>query len=87
MLSAAPAPPSETDANAKDAAHGLSVLSQAMKDDPSFAWAWHCNIAMVARDAGAPAYEANVRTADFMRHAFGVDTDDGTFDKYKTAPG
>jgi Tfp pilus assembly protein PilF len=32
----------------------LKDLSFAMKIDPELAWAWHCNIAMVAQDAGAP---------------------------------
>tara|TARA_Y100000034_G_C6803253_1_gene360457 strand:- start:507 stop:935 length:429 start_codon:yes stop_codon:yes gene_type:complete len=52
----------------------LEVMSEAMKADPGFAWSWHCNVAMAARDAGAPHKEANERAADFMKRAFGVDT-------------
>ena len=52
----------------------LKDLSFAMQIDPDLAWSWHCNIAMVAQDAGAPHKEANERTADFMRRAFDVDT-------------
>lgn len=49
-------------------------LSRAMRKDIDYAWSWHCNIAMVAQDAGAPWEEANKRTSDFMKRAFGVDT-------------
>lgn len=52
----------------------MAVLSAAMQEDSGYAWSWHCNIAMVAQDAGAPHKEANERAADFMRRAFGVDT-------------
>lgn len=52
----------------------MDVLSKSMKDDPGYAWSWHCNIAMAAQDAGAPHKEANERAAGFMRTAFGVDT-------------
>ena len=52
----------------------LKDLSIAMQIDPGLAWAWHCNIAMVAQDAGAPHKGANERAADFMRRAFDVDT-------------
>ena len=52
----------------------LFLLRRAMIKDPDYAWAWHCNIAMAAQDAGAPHKEANIRTGDFMRHLFGVET-------------
>ena len=52
----------------------LWIISRAMKKDPEFAWSWHCNIAMVAQDAGAPHKESNIRAADFMMGIFGVDT-------------
>lgn len=52
----------------------IKALSRAMKKDPGFAWSWHCNIAMVAQDAGAPHKEANERTADFMKYVFDVNT-------------
>lgn len=54
--------------------NAMKVVQKAMKNDPDFAWSWHCNIAMAAQDAGAPHKEANERAADFMRCAFGVDT-------------
>ena len=53
-------------------------LSYQMHKYPDYAWSWHCNIAMVAKDAysdGRPIHEAaNSRAADFMWNAFGVDT-------------
>lgn len=52
----------------------IKALSKAMKDDCDYAWSWHCNIAMVAQDAGAPHKESNERAASFMRYLFGVDT-------------
>ena len=29
----------------------FDTLKQAMKDDPSFAYSWHCNVAMMCHDA------------------------------------
>jgi hypothetical protein len=52
----------------------IAALTKAMKEDYGYAWAWHCNIAMAAIDAGAPHKEANERAAGFMRTLFGVDT-------------
>lgn len=56
-------------------ADALRVLRDAMQKDYMYAWSWHCNIAMTAIDAGAPAKEANERAADFMHRAFDVRTD------------
>lgn len=50
------------------------VIKRAMKTDPSYAWGWHCNLAMMAYDAGAPHDEANARAADFMEIVFDADT-------------
>jgi len=52
----------------------IDALSEAMKEDYGYAWAWHCNLAMMAYDAGAPRAEANERAADLMHGVFGVDT-------------
>lgn len=52
----------------------LWILKRAMKKDSDLAWAWHCNIAMVAQDSGASWIRANERTADFMRYVFEVST-------------
>ena len=58
----------------QSAAEAMQELSRYMQIDPEYAWSWHCNVAMVAQDAGAPHKEANERAADFMRRAFDVDT-------------
>jgi len=72
----------------KDAERKAMTLSDAfnlfqkhMQDDRGYAWSWHCNIAMNAVDAGANHIEANIRTGDFMRRCFGVDTK--IFPEYK----
>ncbi len=51
----------------------LKTISDAMSADLSYAWGWHCNVAMVAVDAGADHKEANERAASFMRNTFDVD--------------
>ena len=50
------------------------ILKKAMKDDPDYAWSWHCNIAVTAQDAGAPYGVANEGAARFMKLCFDVDT-------------
>ena len=52
----------------------VNNLSNLLKDDSSLAWSWHCNIAMLAVDSGADHKEANIRTAEFMKRLFDVDT-------------
>lgn len=61
----------------------IFILRRAMLKDPDYAWSWHCNIAMVARDAATDVFpgcdvklhkRANVRAGDFMRNLFGVET-------------
>lgn len=52
----------------------LKALSDAMNADPDYAWGWHCNLAMMAVDAGAPHKEANEGAAGFMWLTFGVPT-------------
>lgn len=52
----------------------MKVLAETMKNDPEYAWSWHCNLAMLAVDAGACHDKANIRAADFMLSAFKIDT-------------
>jgi len=60
----------------------MTYLKKAMKEeDGSYAWAWHCNIAMMAYDAGAEHKVANDGAARFMKLAFDVDV--AKFDEYK----
>lgn len=62
----------------------MKWLAFAMKHDASYAWSWHCNIAMVAKDTATDVCDvgyseqlherAQIRTRDFMWYCFGVDT-------------
>jgi len=52
----------------------FDVLKQAMEKDANYAWSWHCNIAVMAQDAGASHAIANDGAARFMKLCFGVDT-------------
>ena len=50
------------------------TLSKAMRDDPEYAWAWHCNLAMPILDAtGVPHELANQAGAHLMQHLWGCD--------------
>ena len=68
----------------------MDVLKQAMKDDPDYAWSWHCNIAVMMQDVGVSHTVSNKGAANFMRLAFDVDTTKGklfiSFDANKTIP-
>ena len=52
----------------------METLKQAMKEDYGYAWSWHCNIAVMAQDAGADHEVANEGASRFMKLAFDVDT-------------
>ena len=52
----------------------LNIIRSAMRDDPHYAWTWHCNVAVSMMDEGAPHDAANAAAARFMRLAFDVDT-------------
>lgn len=49
-------------------------LQRALKDDPNYAYSWHCNIAMCAIDLGVSRQVGNKAATNFMKLAFGVDT-------------
>ena len=52
----------------------VETLKKEMQSDEHYAWSWHCNLAMMAYDAGAFHKEANIQAAIFMDTCFGVDT-------------
>ena len=52
----------------------MSTLKKAMIKDPDYAWGWHCNIAVMAQDAGVSHKVSNDGAARFMKLAFDVDT-------------
>jgi len=45
----------------------MKVVTSALLNDPDYAWAWHCNIAMAAHDEGLSHYAANKAAARFLR--------------------
>lgn len=51
------------------------LLSFKLQTDPDYAWGWHCNLAVMAQDAGAPHKEANISAANFMKRVFNVTVD------------
>jgi hypothetical protein len=52
----------------------IMAFGRAMRDDPGYAWSWHCNLAMMAKDAGADHKKAQQHAAAFMQRTFGVNT-------------
>ena len=55
-------------------AAAFETLKAAMREDPAYAWSWHCNIAMALIEEGAPFDTGNAAAARFMQMCFGVDT-------------
>lgn len=52
----------------------VAAIKQAMADDPGYAWAWHCNIAVPIMDATGVSHEtANEAAAHLMQHLFDCD--------------
>jgi len=49
-------------------------LRNQLRDDPDYAWGWHCNIAVASMDEGMDHAAANRAAARVMYSAFGVDT-------------
>ena len=62
-------------------ADAVAALSKAFKNDPDYAWSWHCNIAMAAKDEGMKHKAANRAAARFMYNAFGI-----TYPEYRPTP-
>lgn len=50
----------------------FNVLKDAIQNDPSYAYAWHCNIAMSCYDAGANREVAKDAANRCMTLVFGV---------------
>jgi hypothetical protein len=66
----------------QEIANAITTLKNAMRTDPEYAWAWHCNLAMPIMDAYAPASNAsheaqhqaaNEAAAHLMQHLFDYD--------------
>ncbi len=55
-------------------AKAMDDLKSAMREDPGYAWAWHCNLAMPISDSiGATHENANVAAAYLMALLFDCD--------------
>lgn len=54
----------------------LDTIRNAMREDPEYAWTWHCNIAMAAQDEGMAPGAANRAAARFMFNTFFLDVRD-----------
>jgi len=62
-------------APAEEVPEAMKVVTSALLNDPDYAWAWHCNIAMAAHDGGLSHYAANKAAARFLSMlAPGLDT-------------
>ncbi len=65
----------------------MNTLIESLKADQSYAWSWHCNIAMAARDEGVDTMVAQRLAARFLQILTvrpgdsGIDT--RTFQEYK----
>jgi len=60
----------------KSVENAMNTLKKALKNDESYAWSWHCNLAMAFFDAmKRPNHkEANEGASRFMKLAFDVET-------------
>lgn len=57
-------------------------LGEAMRRDGSYAWVWHCNIAVAFQNEGGSHEMSNRAAARFMQTAFGVDVT--VFEEWKS---
>lgn len=66
----------------KPALSNYENLREAIQNDHSYAWSWHCNLAVPIMDAiGIPHAEANKAAAYLMQYLWKVDT--SKFDEYE----
>jgi hypothetical protein len=68
-----PPPAEESRSDGETATVVMEMMRSLMQTDESWAWSWHCNLAMMAIDAGADRLSANCGAANFMRQAFEID--------------
>lgn len=66
-------------------AKAMDYLMTAMRDDPEYAWSWHCNLAMPIMDSvGCSHKQANIAAAHLMSFLFDRDvTKDPRFEYEK----
>ena len=51
----------------------LEALSEQIRNDPDYAWSWHCALACAYQDEGIDHPAANRAAARFMKQAFGAE--------------
>lgn len=72
----------------KDVPSSMEAVTKAMREDQSYAWGWHCNLAMAMRDEGVDAMVAERAAARFLQiltTGVGVESiDTRQFDEYKS---
>ncbi len=56
----------------EDAPSPFDLLREQIKDDPEYAWSWHCNIAVRAMDEGVEHALANTIARRVMGEIFGA---------------
>ena len=61
----------------------MNHLRKVLKEDPEYAWSWHCNIAMAAFDEGLDHEHANKAAGRFMYNCFGINTINNKNSDYK----
>ena len=75
MKAAAPTPAAQADST-REAPSAMQSLTAALKADPEYVWAWHCNLAMPIMDNAKVSHRvANIAAARLMQHLFGIDTE------------
>ena len=63
----------------KHVPESMATVSKAIRNDPDYAWSWHCNIAVAAMDEGVDRLTANKLAARFLMILTGVDTTKNPF--------
>ena len=66
------------------AKEAFEAFRAAIQKDRSYAWSWHCNVAVPFMDNGLSHEQANRGAATFMQTAFDVDVT--TFNEWKSFP-
>lgn len=70
-----------------DAFGAWAVFKRLMREDPEYAWAWHCNLAVPIMDAAEVSHErANIAAAYLMLHLFEYDITQHPHSQYGKSP-
>lgn len=64
----------EREKKSRDVEGAVATLKAAMRNDPDYAWGWHCAVAVSMQNEGVSPAVADRGAVRFMRMAFEVDT-------------